>query len=204
MIFCDTGDILLYAKLVLCVFMAIVLTISSSAIIVKLVMVKKTKQKMQKFKKEKKNILSYFKSKTNEYTETSLNMSSMDTQSSYADNKTTNTESSKAKKVTVPTSKADAINNMIVVLSIATLFFDILYLTILINRISLKSLRLTNNIARISFNNEIEKLLMLIKFSITGLLFFVSGEIFRGHLYSLFKFCTKKFKNSKLNNSTNL
>ena len=158
-------------------------------------MVKKTKQNMQKFRKEKKPIFSYFKSKPNEYTETSLNLSSMDTQSSYADNKMTDADYSKAKKVTTPTSKADAINNMIVVLSIATLFFDILYLTILINRISLKSLRLTNNIARISFNNEIEKLLMLIKFSITGLLFFVSGEIFRGHLYTLFNFCTKKFKN---------
>ena len=105
---------------------------------------------------------------------------------------TTDTKSlmeSKAEKAVQ--SKNDAINNMIIVLAVATIFFNIVYLLIFFNIFNNSEWLKNKDYLRIVINREVETFLYLLKPSITGLLFFVSGEVFRANFYAFFRKCLR-------------
>jgi len=87
----------------------------------------------------------------------------------------------------VTQSKNQAINKMIVVLALATVVFNTSYLICFYLQDQLGELASLMNFSRIVVLREINIIFILIKFSVTGLLFFVSGEIFRANLYAICK-----------------
>ncbi len=91
-------------------------------------------------------------------------------------------------------SKNHAINGMIASLALATLASNISYIVLYHNNDQVSELLAQNNFTRIVVNREVDILLILVKFSVTGLLFFVSGEIFRKNLYAFSKKCWRLIK----------
>jgi len=78
---------------------------------------------------------------------------------------------------------------MIIILAVATFFFNIAYLVILFNEAKKVELLKEKNFQQLIINGAMETMLVMVKFSITGLLFFVSGEVFRKNLYAIFETC---------------
>lgn len=113
-------------------------------------------------------------------------LSTTDTKSSQAVSKA---EAAADAREKTQQSKNAAINNMILVLMIATIFFNLSYWIIFVNINNRSDQLKSNDINSLVISREIECILILLKFSITGLLFFISGEIFRKNLYIFIRKC---------------
>lgn len=188
------------------VFLIMTLTFSSVAIIVRLMMLKKKRKSMSKKMPKERNFFSAVFSKNSKSTVegilfffpspyfTTIKYSNFKGESSVAithENKSLMESSAPTKTVKDSAqTKNDAINNMIIVLSIATVFFNIAYLVIFANMSSLYKNVVDKNFKRIVINRGVETILILVKFSITGLLFFVSGEVFRKNFYEMLAKCS--------------
>jgi hypothetical protein len=203
--------------------MIVVLSISSAAIIVKLLMIKQTRKNLNKKMPQNRNFFSAIFTKgssskatgneglfkdqqffvslplffndiiTKDDNGTSVNLVS-DTKSS-GDSKAVASKALKTAKAAAR-SKNNAINGMIVSLALATLASNISYIVLYYNNNEdqVNQLLAQNNFTRIVVNREVDILLILVKFSVTGLLFFVSGEIFRTNLYAFSKKCWRLIK----------
>lgn len=175
------------AKIVLALFMIICLTISSIAIIIKLLIIKSKNGK--KRMPSNRNFFSAIFSKNSKSKEGESEaqiLSTTDTKSSQAVSKA---EAAADAREKTQQSKNAAINNMILVLMIATIFFNLSYWIIFVNINNRSDQLKSNDINSLVISREIECILILLKFSITGLLFFISGEIFRKNLYIFIRKC---------------
>lgn len=186
------GNLSMISKVVVAFFMIIALTISSIAIIVKLLMLKQTAKNMDKKMPKDRNFFSAIfskgsssKSTTNEEEQTQASVSLV------GDSKSGDSKSVLLKTEKLARRKSDAINNMTIVLAVATVFYNLAYLISFYNMDRNRELLKNKDYGSIVVHREVEIIFFQVKFSITGLLFFVSGEIFRTNLYA---FCKKSLR----------
>ena len=183
----------------LTVLTMVLLTICSIAIILKLYKMNSSKRLNLKSERSK----SGFWSRSGKSKTESMALSTQgDTKSTMADdddNTVSRKDDDNKDEVSVSKSKSKkhAMHKTIFTLSISTIFFNIFYLVLLVYKMRMDDYLAKNMFRRSILVRELLNLLLLIRFSITGLLFFVSSETFRIHLIFIYKKFLNLFKCKK-------
>jgi hypothetical protein len=166
--------------------MIIFLTVSSIGIIVKLINLKRTKQQKEE------SIYATFISKSSKQINSKAVQINNLIKSEYSSLAEMKYENTITNHLVSKKNKNEPENNMIAVLAFATLFFNLVYLVSFVRAFHIESMK-KENLSQCFYSRrsvvarEVVHILILFKYSIMSLLFFVSGQNFRIHLCQICK-----------------